>query len=106
MQNAQTALHTDLLEATAATTALLRTVVNALVKNSEAVTIDSTTEDDVVHITVSVAQDDLNRVIGFQGRTIRSIRTVLQAISAKLHRRFELVVQQNNTSPRTARPRT
>jgi uncharacterized protein len=39
-----------------------------------------------------VAPDDMGRVIGRQGRTIRSIRTVVKAASVKLGKRVSVEV--------------
>jgi uncharacterized protein len=39
-----------------------------------------------------VAQGDLGKVIGKQGRTARSIRTLLGAVGTKLNRRFNLEI--------------
>jgi predicted RNA-binding protein YlqC (UPF0109 family) len=39
-----------------------------------------------------VAQGDLGKVIGKQGRTARSIRTLLGAVGTKLNRRFALEI--------------
>ncbi len=39
-----------------------------------------------------VAEGDLGKVIGKQGRTARSIRTLLGAVGTKLNRRFSLEI--------------
>jgi predicted RNA-binding protein YlqC (UPF0109 family) len=39
-----------------------------------------------------VAQGDLGKVIGKQGRTARSMRTILGAAGMKLHRHFTLEI--------------
>ena len=41
----------------------------------------SVTEDDLIHLEVLVASDDLGRVIGKNGKTVNSIRNVVQASS-------------------------
>jgi predicted RNA-binding protein YlqC (UPF0109 family) len=46
-----------------------------------------------------VAQSDVGKVIGKQGRTARSIRTVLSAASMKLKRRYSLdIVEESRAS--------
>jgi predicted RNA-binding protein YlqC (UPF0109 family) len=82
---------TDEQAAVSVTTVLVHKVISALVKH--AVTVHCTASDDLIVIIVSVAPEDVTRVVGFEGRTLRSIRTILQATSAKLHRRFELEVR-------------
>ena len=39
-----------------------------------------------------VANDDLGKVIGKQGRTARAIRTLLSAAGMKIHKRFVLEI--------------
>jgi len=41
---------------------------------------------------LKVAPDDVGKVIGKQGRTARSIRTLLSAMGTKLNRRFSLEI--------------
>lgn len=62
---------------------LTRTIVSKLVMDSEAVSVREleTTEENLVHVEIVVAQEDLGRVIGKNGRTIQSIRNVVQASS-------------------------
>ena len=65
---------------------LTETIVKMIVKDHEAVSVKEyeSTEDDQVHVEVMVAQDDLGRVIGKDGKTIKSIRNIVQA-SASLN---------------------
>ena len=62
---------------------LTETIVKMIVKDVEAVSVKEyeTTDENLVHLEVMVAQDDLGRVIGKDGKTIRSIRTIVQASS-------------------------
>ena len=43
-------------------------------------------------IELKVAKEDLGKVIGKQGRTARSMRTILNAASTKLHKRSVLEI--------------
>ena len=54
---------------------LTETIIKMIVKDVEAVSAKEyeSTEDDLVHIEVMVASDDLGRVIGRDGKTIKSI---------------------------------
>lgn len=62
---------------------LTETIVKMIVLDKEAVSVRQyeTTEDNLAHLSVMVAQDDLGRVIGKDGRTIKSIRNIVQASS-------------------------
>lgn len=69
---------------------LMTEVARALVDNSDAVRIEMFDENDVTVLRLFVAPDDVGKVIGKQGRTARSLRTILSAASMKLHHRFAL----------------
>ena len=62
---------------------LTKTIVELLCEDKEAVSVkeDETTETDLVHIEVLVSEKDLGRIIGKNGKTIRSIRNIVQASS-------------------------
>ena len=65
---------------------LTETIVKMIVKDIEAVSVKEyeSTEEGQVHLEITVSQDDLGRVIGRDGKTIKSIRNVVQA-SASLN---------------------
>lgn len=60
---------------------LLITIVKGLVENPDAVsvTVDEPDESGVVVYHLHVAEDDMGRVIGKQGRVAKAIRTVMKA---------------------------
>lgn len=60
---------------------LTETIVKMIVLDKEAVSVRQyeTTEEEVIHLEVMVASDDLGRVIGRDGKTIKSIRNIIQA---------------------------
>ena len=59
------------------------TVTRALVDRPEAVRVTESTHRDGTVIEVSVAGDDLGRVIGRQGRTATAIRTLVTATAER-----------------------
>lgn len=69
---------------------LVAELARALVDNPEEVTVEAVTDGDGTVLRLRVAAGDVGKVIGKQGRTARSIRTVLSAASMKLKRRFSL----------------
>ena len=60
---------------------LTDTIIKKIVSDSDSVSVKEfeSTEDDVIQIEVVVSSDDLGRVIGKNGKTINSIRTIVQA---------------------------
>jgi uncharacterized protein len=70
---------------------LLEYLARALVDEPEAVSVESFEEDDgTVVLELTVADDDVGKVIGRGGRTINSLRSVVKA-SAVRHERRVLV---------------
>ncbi|MFL6211383.1 MAG: KH domain-containing protein [Pyrinomonadaceae bacterium] len=68
-------------------------IVKALVNDAEAVDVREIERDErTVVIEVRVAEGDMGKVIGRQGKTIRAIRSLLYAVSMKRGRRYVLDV--------------
>lgn len=66
---------------------LLEFLVKALVEDPEAVEVEELEEDGDLIYEISVAEDDLGRVIGKGGRVANAIRTVAKAAAVRLDRR-------------------
>ncbi|HLX73097.1 MAG TPA: KH domain-containing protein, partial [Terriglobales bacterium] len=56
------------------------------------VSVQSVDGEQVTVLELRVAPNDLGKVIGKQGRTARSIRTILSAAGMKLRKRFTLEI--------------
>ncbi len=68
---------------------LVEFMVKSLVDNPDAVAVRKSAEDDeTVTIELSVAQEDMGKVIGKQGRIAKAIRTVVRAASAKETKKY------------------
>ena len=71
---------------------LLRVLARSLVSDPESVEVSGTESDSRVDLQLRVAPDDMGRIIGRQGRTIRAIRSVVKAASVKLGKRVNVEV--------------
>jgi predicted RNA-binding protein YlqC (UPF0109 family) len=71
---------------------LIEDIAKALVDEPEQVVVRETVGEQVTVFELRVAPGDLGKVIGKQGRTARSIRTLLGAASMKHNRRFNLEI--------------
>jgi len=69
---------------------LIETIAKALVDQPDAVHVTEIEGDQSVLIELEVARDDIGKVIGREGRTAQSMRTLLAAASTKLGRRAQL----------------
>ncbi len=71
---------------------LVTEIAKALVDIPDEVTVREVQGEQVTVLELRVAPSDLGKVIGKQGRTARSIRTLLGAAGMKLNRRFTLEI--------------
>ena len=71
---------------------LVTEIARALVDIPDEVAVREITGEQVTVLELRVAPSDLGKVIGKQGRTARSIRTLLGAAGMKLNRRFTLEI--------------
>jgi uncharacterized protein len=71
---------------------LIEEIAKALVDIPEEVAVKAVEGEQVTVLELKVAPSDLGKVIGKQGRTARSIRTILGAAGMKLNRRFTLEI--------------
>jgi len=71
---------------------LVLVLARSLVDEPDMVEVSVTETDSRVDLELRVAQDDMGKIIGRQGRTIRAIRTVAKAASVKLGKRVTVEV--------------
>ena len=71
---------------------LVREIAKALVDEPAAVEVESVGRDENTVLKLRVAPQDVGKVIGKQGRTARSLRTIIGAASMKLHKRHTLEI--------------
>lgn len=78
-------------------------VVKALVDNPDAVQTERTVDEMGVLITLKVDQKDLGQVIGRNGQTAKSVRTLLRVVGAKNQARVNLKIYEPEGSRRGVR---
>lgn len=71
---------------------LIEHMAKALVDNPDQVEVIEVEGEQTSVIELKVAKEDLGKVIGKQGRTARSMRTILSAASTKLRKRSVLEI--------------
>jgi predicted RNA-binding protein YlqC (UPF0109 family) len=76
---------------------LIADIARALVDLPESVAVESFHEEESTVIRLRVAPTDIGKVIGKQGRTARSMRTILSAASMKLKHRFALDIVEEQS---------
>ena len=68
----------------------LKVIISNLVDNKDAVEINQVDGDKSIVFEVKVAEGDMGKVIGRQGRLAKSIRTVMKALAAKEHKKVSV----------------
>lgn len=71
---------------------LVEYMVKSLVDFPDQVDVKEVVGEQTTVVELKVAKEDLGKVIGKQGRTARSMRTILTAASTKLHKRSVLEI--------------
>ncbi len=71
---------------------LVEFMAKSLVDKPDEVEVNEIVGEQTTVVELKVAKDDLGKVIGKQGRTARSMRTILNAASTKLHKRSVLEI--------------
>jgi predicted RNA-binding protein YlqC (UPF0109 family) len=71
---------------------MVEEIAKGLVKQPDEVRVHQDVDGGTTVLELSVAEDDLGRVIGRQGRTARSIRSLLNALANKTRKRYQLEI--------------
>ena len=75
---------------------LMTEITRALVDDADAVRVEVLTDQEATVLRLHVAPSDIGKVIGKQGRTARSMRTILGAVSMKHHHRYTLDILEED----------
>jgi hypothetical protein len=71
---------------------LLIQIVKVLVDNPEQVQVNEIESTQTVVLELRVAKSDMGKIIGKQGKTVNAIRTLLNAASGKIGKRYMLEI--------------
>ena len=69
---------------------ILKTIISNLVDDKDAVEIKKIDSEKSVTFEVKVAEKDMGRIIGKQGRLAKSIRTVMKSAAARDHKKVSV----------------
>jgi predicted RNA-binding protein YlqC (UPF0109 family) len=75
---------------------LVQYLARQLVNNPDAVDVTETQSDTALVLELKVAKEDLGRIIGKQGRTAKSIRTILNAAASRTNRKVVLEIVEES----------
>ena len=69
---------------------ILETIINTLVSNKDAVSINQIDGEQSIIFEVKVAEEDMGKIIGRQGTIAKSIRTIMKAVASKENKRVSI----------------
>ena len=72
---------------------LVEVIASALVDDPSSVVVTETEDDDQIILNLTVAPDDMGKVIGKQGRIAKAIRTVVRAAGSKGDKKIMVGIQ-------------
>lgn len=84
--------------------AFLEFLVKSIVDHPEDVKVDRKVDEMGVLLTLKVNSTDMSQIIGRQGSTAKSIRSLLRIVGVKNHARINLKIEEPEGSLRARRP--
>ncbi len=75
----------------------LHYIVSSIVTNPEKVVVDEQELDGVINFTITVAGEDMGKIIGKNGKVIRSIRNVMKIPAIKQNKKINVVLFESSS---------
>lgn len=69
---------------------MLETIIKSLATDLDAVSINEIEGEKIIIYEVKVAQSDMGRIIGKEGKIANSIRTIMKALAAKENKKISI----------------
>ena len=69
---------------------ILETIILSLVEDKSAVQIEEKNDEKTISFEVKVAEKDMGKVIGREGKVAKSIRTVMKAVAGKERKKVSI----------------
>jgi uncharacterized protein len=70
-------------------------IISAIVDNPDAVQIEERDEEGILNLVVTVAKEDMGKIIGKEGKVIRSIRNIMKIKAMKHNVRINVSLAEN-----------
>jgi uncharacterized protein len=80
----------------------LEYVLRSLVEDQDQLIIEGTTDEQGILLTVKVSAEDMGKLIGKGGQTVKALRTLLRIIGGNTNQRINLKVLEPADSPSSA----
>lgn len=73
---------------------ILKTLIESLVDQKDQVQVTRVDDEKGTLLKVKVADSDMGKVIGKQGRIAKAIRTVMKAVTSKEHKKVGIIFEE------------
>lgn len=73
----------------------LKYIISSIVEHPEALEIKEEEQDGIINFVITVAKEDMGRVIGKQGKVIKSIRNVMKIPAIKNNKKIYISLSEN-----------
>lgn len=73
----------------------LQYIVTQIVDFKDKVAIDEKEENEIINYTIHLADEDIGKVIGKEGKVIRAIRNVMKIMAIKENKRIQIFLAEN-----------
>ncbi|MBI2033239.1 MAG: KH domain-containing protein [Candidatus Levybacteria bacterium] len=73
---------------------ILTYIITAIVEHPKDITVSETEENGTLSYSVSVAKEDMGKVIGKEGKVIRAVRNIMKIPAIKQGKRIEISLQE------------
>jgi len=73
----------------------LHYIITLLVDAPDAVEISEVEEEGTIYFSIIVAKDDMGKIIGKEGKVIRSIRNIMKVLAMKQNKRINISLAEN-----------
>lgn len=73
---------------------IVKEIVSQIVTDEKAVVVEENEEEGVTSFFVTVAKEDMGKIIGKEGRVIRAIRNVMKIPAIKQGKRIQISLQE------------
>lgn len=69
---------------------ILKIVIENLVDNKDSITINKSEENDVVRFEITVANEEMGKLIGRKGKIAHAIRTLMKSVASKENKKVTI----------------
>ncbi len=73
---------------------ILQKLVSLIVDDPKSVSVEENEQEDTTELTITVAKDDMGKVIGKEGKVIRSLRNIMKVPAIKQNKRIRISLSE------------